>query len=363
MSKSKAKTAVLAILTALSLGACGGSEQEQTLYTENLIAPEEIHYETVQVEAGEYVKTASGSVSVYYPVTEELIWEGSNASLREILVKSGQKVEKGEILATFDIEISKADREELSLALTRLLEDTEEGKEERLAAIEKAEKEAEGLAGHELRIAGLKVEKLQIEYEQFVYQSEQKIAQYEERIEEMEEKIQKNTLTAPFDGVIDKVASCSPGDQITANQTLITMHATDRFYLLADDSSGNMRYNMEVTIEAGRKNNIKTYDGKVVAASNILPASLSQSYALIELRDEIAAEELEGTLRCQYNAEELQNVLLVDRSAISKEDGKNYVYVLEDNMVRKRYIVQGLANMDAVWVLDGLSAGQSVVLD
>ena len=40
-----------------------------------------------------------------------------------------------------------------------------------------------------------------------------------------------------------------------------------------------------------------------------------------------------------------------------------YVYVLEDGIVKKRYVVTGFSNSSQVWILDGLSAGQTLVLD
>lgn len=361
--KRKRLAAALMLLMVLPLSACGDSTQEQTLYPEELMVPEQANYETVSVEMGQYVKTGKGSVVVYYPVTAELSWEKSNASFREILVKKDQKVKKGEVLAIFDIDVSKADLEELSLKLTRTVEDMEAEKEERLSAIEDAKKAAEGLTGRSLRIAALKTEKLQTGYEQFIYQSEREIAQIKERMEKLEDEIENNTLTAPYDGVIDTVISYHPGDPVVANQVLITMHATDKYYFVADDYSGNLRYNMEVTVESGKKNDRKSHAGRVVAASNVLPASVSQGKAMIELYEDILPEELDGTLTYQCNAEKLQDVLLADKGAVNREDEKYYVYVLWEDMVQKRYIVQGAANTEAVWVLDGLSEGQSLITD
>ena len=42
--------------------------------------------------------------------------------------------------------------------------------------------------------------------------------------------------------------------------------------------------------------------------------------------------------------QELQDVLLVDWRAVDSENGKSYVYVLEDDMVQKRYVAPGLCS-------------------
>lgn len=363
MSRIKGLAAGILLGAAAMLGACGDSGQVETLPDGNLLAPEQANYDTVQAEEGEYIKTAGGSLRIYYPVIAELCWEEGNARFREMLVKKGQEVKKGDGLAAFDIEVSKAEQEELSLTISRTIENMEIGKEERLTSIQETREKLEGLEGHELRIGQLRVEKAEAEYEQFVYQTEQEIARLRERLEELEEEIANDTLYAPFDGVIDTVASCNPGDLVSKDMVVVSMHATDSFYLVADDAGGKLRYNVEVTVEAGKRNDRVTYEGRVVAAPAILPSSVPSGAALIELYDDIKAEDLVGNLQYQFNVEELQDVLLVDWGAMDSEKGKNYVYVLEEDMVQKRYIVPGLNNREKVWILDGLRKGQTVIAD
>lgn len=350
------------------LAACGDDRQDETSYSISFKAPEQANYETVQVEKGEYVKTVTGSAEVYYPVSAELCREENNAFFREILVKKGQEVKKGEVLATFDIDVSDVDMVELSLALTRATEKLEEGKIERLEAIAKAEGEKktrqikQGLSGRKLRIAELGVEKLRIQYEQYVYQAESEIAQLKEQIAELREELENNTLVAPFDGIIDSVSFYHPGNRVEAGRVLITMHATDRFYIVADDN-GKLCYNMEVIVNVGKGSNKKSYEGKVVAAGNILPASVPREMALIQLYEDINSEELNGLIQYQCKEEVVQSALVIDRRAVETEDEKSFVYILEEEMSKKRYIVPGKMNPDTVWVLDGLSEGQTVILD
>lgn len=362
MSRIKA---IVPFLLAAGLCACG--QQEEALRSEDLPAPEQANYETVEVEEGEYIRTAGGSLQLYYPITADLCWEEGNARFREILVSKGQEVKEGDCLATFDIEESRTDREELSLSLTRKTEEARIGREDRLRAIEEAREETEekrkDLTEYELQIEMLKIQRLETEYEQFVYQSEWEIARLKERLEELEEVVADDALYAPFDGMIDSVASYNPGDLVTPDRVVVAMHATDKYYLVADDSSGKLRYNMEVTVEAGRRNEKTMYQGRVVAAPAILPSSVRRGMALIELYEDVSPEDLKGSLQFQYNLEELQDVLLVDWKALDSEQGKSFVYVLEDDMVQKRYVVPGMNNREKAWILDGLSEGQTVIAD
>lgn len=365
MSRIKGKALAAFFCVTLCLGGCKDSGQELELYSGELAAPEQANYVTVQAEVGEYEKNASGKASVYYPVRAELVWEEGNSRFGEILVKSGQAVKEGDVLMSFDLEASGADKEELSLKLKRLTENTAAGKAERQSAIEEANAAADGLSGHERQIALLKAEKLQAEYEAYVYQSEQQTAEYRERMAELEKKAENNTLTAPFDGVIDYVVSCSSGDAVQTNQVLIEMHAENPYYLSVDDTAGNLRYHMEVTIETGKRDAVKTYTGRVVTAGNVLGSSVPEGKVLIRLDEEVPAAELEGNLKYQCTVEKLQGVLLIDRKAVCNEEKKKYVYVLNDDMIQKRYIVLGLnqTNADRLWVVDGLSEDWNVIVD
>lgn len=363
MCRIKAMVTAMLLLAAAALGGCGESREQESLPTEDFLAPEQANYDTVQTEQGEYIRVAGGSLQLYYPVTAELGWEEGSARFREFLVRKGDEVKEGDALAVFDIEVSRADREELSLTLTRSIENMESGKAERLEAMEEANKEMEGMEYYEQRIARIRAEKAQAEYEQFVYQSEQEIARLRENLEEMDERIADDTLYAPFDGVIDTVAVLNQGDLVTGDLVVVSMHATDSYYLVADDTLGGLRYNMEVTVQAGKRNDPETYKGRVVASPSILPSSVPQGKALIELCEEVPPEKLTGVLQYQYILEELKDVPLLDWRAVETEKGKNYVNVLEGDMVQKRYVVPGLNNREKVWILDGLREGQTVIAD
>ena len=357
------KAAAMCLTAALCLTACGGEEQKQTLLSEELMTSQQANYKTVSVEMGEYAKNFEAKVTVAYPFHTSLYWEESNARYREVLVSRGQAVKEGDVLMIFDIEESKTELETLKLQLLRTKEDFEAGNAERLAVIDAEKLEAEDLKDYDLRIAELEIEKLQAEYEQYVYRCEREIGQIEEKIEALESEMENNQLVAPFDGVIMEVIDYNLGDKVVKGQDLITIYSTDKFLLKPEGSSAALRYNMQVTIEAGYGDNVKSYSARVVAASNILPASVKQNLTLIELEQDIQETELKGKVQFQCNIEELQNILVTESGAVSKEDGKTYVYVLNGDMVQKRYVVTGTGSKEKIWILDGLSEGQTLILD
>jgi len=55
-------------------------------------------------------------------------------------------------------------------------------------------------------------------------------------------------------------------------------------------------------------------------------------------------------------------VLQVNRDFINFEETKRFVYILDGDVIRKRYITVGLTNRKAYWILDGLDEGQTLVI-
>ena len=53
----------------------------------------------------------------------------------------------------------------------------------------------------------------------------------------------------------------------------------------------------------------------------------------------------------------------MNRSAIKKDESRRYVYILDGETVKKRYVVEGENNMSTTWILDGLTEGQTLILD
>ena len=324
-------------------------------------AEETVNYTTVQPERGEYVKSVSVEASLYYPVTAELFCEKDNAYIQEILVKERQKVVKGETLLIYEIKVSDADVQELSLQLTRHQEATEREKEERLSELEQLQKEMEGLFGEKLELALLREKIMQTEYEEFLYLAAYQSDQYKMQIENLEQEVENNTLTAPFDGVIDWVGNYKSGDQAENGQLLIKMHTEEQYCLAVEDIAGNLRYNMEVTVTAGAQNDKKSYKGKVVTAYNVLKPEVPDGKVLIQLEEEVAPKDLQVGLQCHGEVEKLQDVLLLNRKLIGLENEKSYVQILEGDMMQKRYVVTGLRNTKDVWIVDGLSEDQKVI--
>ena len=112
---------LLIFVLAVSLAGCQEEPHQENLISQTLIIPEEVTYNTIQAERTGYKpmldKIITGK-TYEYPVGEYLTWDVENSRIRE-LCKSSGNVAAGDVLATFDVEESKADLAELRLQLDR----------------------------------------------------------------------------------------------------------------------------------------------------------------------------------------------------------------------------------------------------
>ena len=143
----------------------------------------------------------------------------------------------------------------------------------------------------------------------------------------------------------------------------MTLSSTDKILLEIDDDLNKLRYNSSVTIEVGKNADMKSYSGKVVTAYDILPSDVSEDRTLVALDENISPDLLTGDLMYRSISEEASDILQIDRRAVKWEDQKAFVYVLDGDMVQKRYVTAVQNSSDNVWILDGLSEGQTLIVE
>lgn len=321
------------------------------------------NYKTVTVKKGDCEKETTGNATIFYTMDRNLYWENDRAYFQEVRVEQGQEVKTGDVLMVFETEEKLFELESLKRKLLRSQEGKVEQNVEKLEEINTAKDRLQYLEGYELQIAELKIEKLQAAYEQFLYQKDKEITQLQEQIKELSEASGQHTLTAPFDGVIDEIVKLNEGDPVENGQYLISMYSDDRLLLKADDSQGKLRYNMEVTVEAGQGDDLKIYKGKVITAPNVLPSTIGNTMTLIELDEAVLSEQLISPIKYRGITEAAYDVLYVESKAIRRDGVKEFVYLLDEDMIRKRYVKTALDTLRDVWILDGLEEGQTLIVD
>ena len=248
MLKNKFFPAILLAMTIL-LTACQAEKAEDPMLLEGTVQQaQEANFHTTTVTRGDYEIEARTGAATYYPVSAHLTWDRPDCRFDEILVGIGDEVKKGDTLITFLSEESTLQLESKEMELAELQETYAFEKERRERSIADAEKELWQYSSYAYARAEKELELQKVSYEAYQFQQDHAIQELEKELEKMREEAERTSLTAPYDGVIDKVPYLEPGDKVPVGETLIQMHDASKIALAAENPNGAFSYGQAVTI-------------------------------------------------------------------------------------------------------------------
>lgn len=353
---SKMKRSLLLLLV-LALLAAPISASAESLIDAEKLQEQQASYSTAKVQLGSFIQEYSVPVLVYYPLQQNLKVEQNGAIFKEFAVEEEQNVKKGDVLAYLTVETSDAALEQLEREIARLEAETELGISQRNDAIELLEKsDAEGFQKEKNAIA---LKKAKAELAHYEYLQQRSLDTLKQALKAEQEKRDGYTLVAPADGKVIDLAKLKTGDPVAAGDALMTFVRTDVVQLRVSNSSGDLRYNMPVTITVGKQNNTATVSGRVVAADGAIPEKERTGYAYIQVDTQVELADPKLTAEIMR----LDNVLVAERGAVVSENGRHYVTKLVDGMLQRRYIGFGANNADQVWIIHGVAEGDILVTD
>ena len=339
------------LLVVLCLTGCAAKQNEASPPAAPKV--ETTNYKLATVKEGTFRKTGK---STGYPVytSEYVICEYDGAVLKENMpVAVGIQIKKGDVLATIAQETTDTDLQKLELNYERAVENMENG-----------------IARHYSQIAAI-TGNSSIAYMQRV-QAENSLALYKmsaekecqtalEAVEEYKLRYEDKQLVSPVDGRIYWLQPLAAGNKIQKGSVIFHLIEDTDFFIRIDNPSDSFLRmtapGAPVTITYMNK----SYDGTVVSTPNGIRDLNSRSVYVYS--EEIQGVPNVGTMSVEYVWLELENMLMVDKAAIRSDDTASYVMVLEDGEVLKQYVICGPDDGEVVCILDGLQAGQQVVLN
>ena len=358
MSRNKRLAALLIALT-LTGPAASASE----LIAPEKIVADEVKYTTCTVTRTELVKSISMSASEYYPLIVTVNYKGDPAVYAETLVKRGQEVKAGDPLLRVTVQYDAVQMAELELALRRAEEAYEAGVESRQEAIDALERAFSAETDeYQRRVDALRLKKEKLALEQFIYQQEYALEDRHRQIDELNTRHEDSVVYAPMDGVVSDLTYFREGDRLYKGSVICQISSQDVMLLAARD--GRLRYGMKVEIETGVNKERSHLTGRVVAASDCLENVVSE-YALVEIDPQVDINAIKWRATKVFaDAVRLENVMIVDRKAVSLNGG-NYIVtkLTPDGVTQKRFINQGMMTTGGIWVLQGLEEGDVVIID
>lgn len=309
--------------------------------------------ETVQVEKGRFQSSFEGNGYMYYPssrlVTNPV--EYGTVYFGELLVSQYQHVEKGDVIATIRVQIDEIELERQETKLKRL----EERLQDYLAQNEGETSEAflENVASRQEAIADVK-----------------------ELIADMKADAATTEIKSDRTGVVIWATGHGEEDILYRSENLIQVADEDTCYVILENTNQLLNYGNEVSISyEDRQGTTKTASGTVASIAQAgVSSAINAEFSMILLPPEVISDMAVATQgyggwwnRNRYTVKatirEMENVLVVPKSAVTEIAGNTYVNVVDENgnVTAKSFIAGGYDSMN-YWVIEGLSEGMNVCL-
>ena len=328
---------------------------------------EKIKYtETETVKKGEISLWKQTSVlKLGYPRELEITTGVDEAKLTYATDK--HQVEKGDVLATVQVDTGQADVEELNSQIDSLERQYKEQKKTGEEAVRQLKKQGEEQA------VALAIAKLELQHNEAIYTLQKKALSAE--LERLKKKTGTVTIVASCSGNYEsEFSSDSEHTILRADHLLGTLTDQTMPYYQSDNMRNVFHYGDHVSVET---DNGDTYEGEVVGAypagnqevnfvgedDNVtyymMDPIKQQTMAYIQLKDE-TAEVSSGKASVTSNA--ISNVIALPGEEVKREENVGeYVWILKDGKPYKQYIVT-LRNTDSeCWVIRGLSEGDVIL--
>jgi len=372
-------------------------EVQKSQIEEEIIVP----VRTALVEKGEvnsFLKvTGVVEANETVRVTSEIMGQA-----KEVKVKNGEEVKRGDILITLGDEQIKIQVAQAQATLDSVQASSDKIKsgarpqviKQAESALLQAKMNRDSVEENYLRMKKLFTEKAisEQQYEQAKNQYEIADVQYqsaresyelviegaaEEDIKSVEAQVRqakaaldmakyqlKNTqITAPISGKVTSI-SVSSGEMISPSIPLLSIIDVSRIFVkvgISEKDISKIKEGQKVSLEIDAFPEEK-FRGEVVSKG----VAVDQISKALEVKIEILQPETDipigvfarGDILVKTN----QNTLIVPSSALTRKKGGIYVYVIEEGVARQKEVVLGIIQDERVEILDGLSEKEEIVV-
>ena len=174
---------------------------------------------------------------------------------------------------------------------------------------------------------------------------------------------------------MNELSDYKEGDVLSKGAVLARIADVDTCCLLLENRGQLLRYGNEVTITYQTPDGEdKKVQGQVTSLSN--PGSsraLQSNNVMVKIPSELVGEMMQyayetsnpgrqGQFRVEAPVMQMENVLLVPRTAVKIYQNQTYVTVLENGEWVERSFIPGGNDNGSYWVADGLTEGMTICL-
>jgi len=340
-AKRKSKIVVLtaAMAAALSLAGCSLLPAEEAPLKPPLVKPPQENYRTVEVVKGRITQEIRGNGTLESFFTDTVQFKAGGGVVKEVLVKSGDTVKKGDPLIRLDTGNMDIELKQMELNLVR--------------------------SGQALQSAKDAGDKDEIRVAQLQYDIDKL------RHERLAEALTGKLLTAEMDGQVTYVAELKEGDAVREFETLVVVADPGKLRI-AFQTDGSPDVSL---VNVGSKAEL-TFAGNVLLEGKVTQTPSSAPYSddpitkdrnakmvFVELEKLPDDAEIGTRADVKVLLQERSDVIIIPRSGLRSYLGRTFVRILEEgDKIREVDVETGIKGSTDIEITKGLEEGMLIVL-
>jgi len=352
-------------------------------------------FRIVKVENGNIKQTLTAA-GVIVPASERIINAPVATEIQEVLISTGNKVEKGNVILKLDQEYTRLEYERLKDELALRSNNIEKLKlqfdkdlrdldyKDQIKALQLSELKAQ-LADQErlLNVGGATKEEVEAAQMQLdVSKIEKKILENEltfkrnvnstdkenlrleyeiqnKRLKELGRKLKETKVISPQEGVITWIND-NIGETVAIGEPLVRIANLDKFEVeasLSDTYIAQLQIGLPVEIRVGKER----LNG---AVSRVLPEVVNNTARFYVELEKDAHKSLRPNLRCEVFVikNEKNDVLRAKRGQALKGTESQFLYKVVDNVAIKVRVKKGLVSSEYFEIKEGLKQGDRIII-
>lgn len=290
--------------------------------------------------------------------------DSSNVKFKEFKVKNGTRVERGDIIAEVTVQVEDVEYDKLAVQLQTEEENLEQYIDVNNGLLRDYEYRIEHAATiAERNTAQLLYDRLSVSFEEEKKRRTSEVEALRNTYNGYYENNGTEYITATMSGVVNGLNRFRSGDSLSNYTYMCAIYDTDALSVSVPAGSDQLAFNMPVSIVQGSGSAIISVEGRVRSnkSATLTPNLIGRS-DYIEITGDASLLNIGDDVTLRYQTVAMDNALIVPKKAVSNDTGGDYVYRYENGLSIKQYILAGGANSDSVWVVDGLSEGDLVVI-
>jgi RND family efflux transporter MFP subunit len=278
------------------------------------------------------------------------LYSDTNGLIKELKVKEGDKIKKGQVLITLNMDsVTQALAEErVSLEITQAERLT--AKQDHFKKFQQQQIENQDAINDPLNL------------EQF----DLRIKTHNIKINAMEKKLVKDEIKANADGTVTEL-SVNSGQLISEGLLILKVSDFSAYQVVADINeieAGKVKLGMPVSISGESFTDV--YEGKVSKMASTAVVT-DPAYKDAYVATTIALQKVSDELRPGYNVNVELKIpdkqrVVVPLEAVVQSEGKSYIYKVEQNQAVKVEIQTGKENDEFYEVVTGAALGDKIVI-